>query len=731
MWELIRGLKPGKEKLLKDRKNRLLLRLWVTILALAILSIGLFLFSCTFKQNLPGLEEKVRLTIMHTSDIHSRIFPFNLEPTRTDQELGLDPEKKPFGGAARLATILKREMKKSDRVVYLDSGDIFQGAPIFNLGLGELEIKVMNELGVDAMVIGNHEFDAGARNLAEKLSGFCAFPTLAANYIFDDPNDFTKTNLAHLVKPYAIITAKGLKLGIIGMGDMGSLSAIGEGGNSYQITPLDQNFIIQKYVNFLKPQVDLVVVLSHLGLSDDVDIITGYTKFMLKKDLEKLKKDDPHIFDGWTEVKKNEDIPDELKGEKEMDDGYDEDVAVNDPLPHDLPEDLSKYVRVWVPGVRGVDLILGGHLHVVLNPPKVLKDLDKREVLIVHSGAFAKFVGRLDLVVERDKGEIVSHKYKVFPVDSTVPEDADMNDLLIPYALQLNQMMRLTEMVAYAPAILPRRPELPNNGSSILGSLVADSIRIRRRVEAQFSVTNTLGIRDNIYPGPIFLEDMFNVVPFENNVTVMYLSGREVQTLLNYATERSAGRGCQSQIQVSGIEFVMHCGQTRLNQEMLEQNQARKPLTVTCSDGSKETNTNPAKCVRINGQTVDSHSTYKMATNDYIANGGSGFKILKRNTTKIYTGLSMRDVVMEYMQKNFKSCQEYLEQNPTYCQLQGGVKDLPQLCQDTGQDNSGSSGTAKGQDAQPVDPVKKLKILNSPCLFAIEERRMKTLVTKE
>ena len=53
--------------------------------------------------------------------------------------------------------------------------------------------------------------------------------------------------------------------------------------------------------------------------------------------------------------------------------------------------------------------------------------------------------------------------------------------------------------------------------------------------------------------------------------------------------------------------------------------------------------------VRINGIPLDPNGTYELATNNYIAHGGSGFEVLERNTTQVDTGISIRDVVMSAM----------------------------------------------------------------------------------
>ena len=82
----------------------------------------------------------------------------------------------------------------SGRSLWLDSGDCFQGAPVFNMFKGEAEMRALSLAGMDAAVIGNHEFDLGATNLFEQYDNWASFRLLAANYIFDDPvNPDTKT----------------------------------------------------------------------------------------------------------------------------------------------------------------------------------------------------------------------------------------------------------------------------------------------------------------------------------------------------------------------------------------------------------------------------------------------------------------------------------------------------------------------------------------------------------
>ncbi|HEY0095630.1 MAG TPA: metallophosphoesterase, partial [Archangium sp.] len=176
--------------------------------------------------------QEVRLSLLHTSDIHSRLIPYDFSPLKTDTDLGIIPEAGPFGGATRMASILRRERASSDRVLHLDSGDCFQGAPIFNVNSGEAEFRFLSKLNLDAAVIGNHEFDAGLRNFVQKTRDFATFPLLAANYYWDDHRQEGNEQAALNSSPYVIRNVKGLKVAILGMANISSLNSLSEGGNS-------------------------------------------------------------------------------------------------------------------------------------------------------------------------------------------------------------------------------------------------------------------------------------------------------------------------------------------------------------------------------------------------------------------------------------------------------------------------------------------------------------------
>jgi 2',3'-cyclic-nucleotide 2'-phosphodiesterase (5'-nucleotidase family) len=641
----------------------------------------------------PGVDldlsgQQVRLTFLQTSDIHSRLLPYDFSPLKTDTDLGLIPEMGPFGGATRMASILKQQRAKSERAMHIDTGDSFQGAPIFNVNLGEVEYKFLSLVGLNAAALGNHEFDAGAANFTKQARDNAKFPVMAANYVWEDPSQDNSNGTAFYTSPYTIQNIGGLRVGVIGMGNISSLASLVERGNSIQAIPLEQNEVARNYVDLIRPTVDVIVITSHQGLTEDQELVEGYQAYYQWKVAE------PFV--------------NRASGPKWQ------------VLEWFGPEgDPASVVSVQIPGVEGIDVLLGGHLHIVLNPPQLLTDPSGRKVILSHGGAFSKYVIRLDTVIQMPKageskaegGEVISHDFKVLPIDAlwcspglhdyyksqfwnpgdfpkdakvqqgikdcTAQEDLATAQLLSPYISALDYKLNLTSTFAYAPANIERRNN-STGGDSPLGNITADSMRRRQGVEAEVGLTNTLGIRDNLYAGLLNQEDMFNVFPFENTINIMFLSGREMQELFDFVTEKSAGRGCAAQAQISGARFTMDCAQSQLNALLLACNPANGVADCPNDDRTGRapwqciadtTLTQGGRCfahdgtnITITGKPLVETETYRIAVNDYIARGGSGFLVLKRNTTRIETGIPLRDSLIGYMQ-NFCTCDELLANN--------------------------------------------------------------------
>ncbi len=465
------------------------------------------------------------------------------------------------GGIARAKTIIDEIRNRHGRngvpVLYLDSGDTFQGAPEFNLYKGDVEMLSMQKLGVDAMVIGNHEFDNGTGGLVSAYRKSGGFPLLASNYLFDPDGH---KGLMDISSPYLIAFAGGLTVGIVGVANDSSINSGYQVGGSTGFNFLDPIETTQTYVNSLRPLVDIVVVLSHQGLDADYRIAEN---------------------------------------------------------------------------VKGVDLILGGHHHVVLDPPKVLKGPDGRDVIIIHSGVNLKVIGELEIAVQNKR--VVWHKYRTIPLTEKVEENGDFTNMLKPYVQGLDYSQYIQKQVGYATSTIVRND--PANGDSPLGNIVTDAMMNHELAKAQLCVTNSMGIRADIPTGVITLEKIYEVFPFENSITTMYLSGNELKTLFDFVARKSATRGCKTQVQVAGIGVELDCSPS----EELQKKHNSYALT---------------KCLQIGGTLViDNYEVllpnllFKMATNDYMGRGGSGFYMLEANTTRLDTSVSLRDAVVDFFGK--------------------------------------------------------------------------------
>jgi 5'-nucleotidase len=194
-------------------------------------------------------EEISRLIILHTNDVHSRVEPFPMDGSKNQ---GL-------GGAAPRAALIEQIRKENEHVLLVDSGDIFQGTPYFNFFLGEVDIKLMTQMGYEACTMGNHDFDAGLENFEKQMREHGNFPLIISNYDFSDTVMHNRYSSRHIIQ-------KGnIKVGLTGVGiEMNGLVPYSLYGNTRYLDPIK---MASEQANILKhdEKCDLVICLSHLG----------------------------------------------------------------------------------------------------------------------------------------------------------------------------------------------------------------------------------------------------------------------------------------------------------------------------------------------------------------------------------------------------------------------------------------------------------------------------------
>ena len=235
--------------------------------ALSLLPTDLFSNSVELKQ----------LTILHTNDMHSHIHPFT------------SGRNKGVGGMAQRSTIIKQIREEGNQVLLLDAGDIFQGTPYFNVYGGELEFKLMSEMGYDASTIGNHDFDNGLDGLVRQLP-HAKFPFIVSNY------DFSDTEMEGNYLKYKVFNKSGIKVGVFGIGiELEGLVSKNMYGNTLYQNPIDKS---NYYADLLKNSLgcDLVICLSHLGFKYSTKKVSDKLLAVQTKNIDLIIGGHTHTF---------------------------------------------------------------------------------------------------------------------------------------------------------------------------------------------------------------------------------------------------------------------------------------------------------------------------------------------------------------------------------------------------------------------------------------------------
>lgn len=204
------------------------------------------------------------LTILHVNDFHSRVEPIN----RFDSTCSAadDAEGKCFGGLARLSTAVAgaRAAAGDAPILFLNAGDIFQGSLYYTTYRGLAEAELFNGIGVDAMALGNHEFDNGPETLAAFIDKV-HFPVLSGNvWLGDEPS------LKGRTKSYLILDVGGEKMGIVSALTADTAVIASPGPN---VGFADTVRYLKTAVQEVEAQgVTKIIALTHVGVNEDIAI---------------------------------------------------------------------------------------------------------------------------------------------------------------------------------------------------------------------------------------------------------------------------------------------------------------------------------------------------------------------------------------------------------------------------------------------------------------------------
>ncbi len=288
--------------------------------------------------------------------------------------------------------------------------------------------------------------------------------------------------------------------------------------------------------------------------------------------------------------------------------------------------------RMLAEKVRGVDVIVGGHSHTRINEPARVGD-----TIVVQAWEHAKALGVLDLTIAG--GKIVRFKGHLEEIKpGKGEEDRATASLVEKYEKRVDAL--LNEEIGTAEVDLDG--ENVRRGETNLGNLVSDVVRSVSG--ADVTLINGGGIRASIRRGIIRVKDIYSVLPFDNYIVAVKLTGKEIREALEHGVsgvEDGAGRFPQ----VSGITFKYSPSEKR---------------------GSR------IKAILIAGKPIDPGKVYIVATNDFLAAGGDGYRSfgeaikssrdfsvvegIMKGERVVYSDSSrrLRDVLVEYIKEKKK-----------------------------------------------------------------------------
>ncbi|WP_426959827.1 bifunctional metallophosphatase/5'-nucleotidase [Muricoccus radiodurans] len=284
-----------------------------------------------------------------------------------------------------------------------------------------------------------------------------------------------------------------------------------------------------------------------------------------------------------------------------------------------LPED-----RRLAAEVAGVDAIVGGHSHLLLadgepgavGPHPLVQAGKDRDVRIVQAMCHGRYLGRLDLDLAPD-GRIAAHGGRERPVDADVPEEPRVAAIVAEYAAPLGELRRRPVGTAVGPF-----PDTDcRTGECALGSLVAEAA-LAAVPGAEVAIVNAGGLRAPLPGGAVTFGDVLAVLPFGNTLATLTLRGGALRTALENGLAHlpeESGRFPQ----VAGLRFTFD---------------AAAPVGRRVRE------------VTVGGAPLDPDRAYRVATNNFLRQGGDGYAPFSADALEFYDdGPPLEDVLAAYL----------------------------------------------------------------------------------
>lgn len=425
---------------------------------------------------IPGVAAK-DLVLLHSNDTHSLI----------------EPGPDGMGGVLQRKAIMDSVRKAEKNVITVDAGDVVQGTLYFKFFKGDVEYPLMDMMGYDIRILGNHEFDNGMKELAKYYKNTKGTP-LSSNY------DFAGTDLEGVFETYLIKKVDGKKIGFIGLNiDPESIIAKDNIDVNFKDVVKTANELAAWLKNDKK--CDLVVAVTHIGYVKENEKTTDVELAQESRDIDIIIGGHSHTLI---------------------------DPANPDKYPSIVRNSEGRPVIICQTGKSGRYL---GYVKI---------DLDNLE----QQKREGSYDYRLIPVTDRFPQSALDGKIKNFIAPYKVLVDSVNSNVIGTSLYDMSNRERTG-----------RFPNWIADFAQWYGTQITDSLnRIGQGIgDVDFSIMNVGGIRSSMAKGDVTEGQILSTFPFSNHIVLTKLKGKDVIDAMRVAA-RKGGEAVSDELRVVADE---------------------------------------------------------------------------------------------------------------------------------------------------------------------------------
>ncbi|GLB27985.1 metallophosphatase [Lacrimispora xylanolytica] len=565
---------------MKGSMKRRFLSLWIALLMVLSLTTGI---------SIPSFAADKDIVVLYTNDVHCGV----------DDNIGY----------AGLALYKKEMLAQTPYVALVDGGDAIQGAPIGTLSDGGYLIDIMNKVGYDFAVPGNHEFDYGMPRfleLAEKLN--CGY--YSSNFMD------LRTGSA-VFAPYKMFTYGNTKVAFVGATTPESFTkstpTYFQDGNGTYIYGFCEDESGKKLYTQIQASVDqakaegaeIVVLVGHLGENGTTDQWTSDNVIKNTAGIDAVI--DGHSHEVYNKYVKNKDGKDVLL------------TQTGTKL-----KNIGK-LTIKTDGTMTSEMVTKVPEGVVTSTYTVKKGDSLSRIAKRELGSYDRYreIYNSNRAVLKDPNVLTVGSQLIIPAKSAVTADGkaidyDTDRFIKAIQSQYNETLKTvigrtdTELTINNPATGNRAVR---SGETNLGDLCADAYRVV--LGADIGLSNGGGVRASIKPGNITYNDTLTVFPFGNMGCVAEVKGQQIKDALEMAS-KNYPKESGGFLQVSGLTYTIN---------------SQTPSSVQVDEKGNFLKVNGAyrvSDIMVGGTPLDVNKTYTVASHNYmLKSGGDGMTMFK------------------------------------------------------------------------------------------------------